>query len=73
VEFPEYMRKVSWDLRYAKIGGSDRCFQIVKQGHEQAVELLHTSPQQLAQLFDICKPETALLDRNNANLLLGTD
>lgn len=71
VDFPEYMRKVSWDLRYAKIGGSDQCFQIVKQGHEQAVDLLHTSPQQLARMFDICKPETALLERNNVNLLLG--
>jgi serine protease 16 len=58
-------------LQYTKIGGSDQCFQIVKQGHEQAVDLLHTAPQQLAHMFDICKPETALLDRNNANLLLG--
>jgi hypothetical protein len=33
--------------------------------------MLHTSPQLLAQMFDICKPETSLLDRKNAQLLLG--
>jgi serine protease 16 len=71
VDFPQYSRQVSWDLKYDKIGGSEQCYQIVKQGHEQAVDLLHTAPTQLARMFHICHPETALLDRNNANLLLG--
>jgi serine protease 16 len=71
VDFPEYKQKVGWDLKYSKIGGSNLCFDIVKQGHEQAVSLLQENPTELATKFNICNPETALLDKNNQGMLLG--
>ena len=40
VDYPQYYDKVGWDLQYEKIGGSKLCFDIVKNGHEQAVRLL---------------------------------
>jgi serine protease 16 len=74
VDFPGYLDRVAWDLQYAKIGGSPECLEIVKHGHMQAVDLLMTSPGHhalLADMFHVCNPATALLDRNNQNLLLG--
>ena len=68
VDFPEYKQRQGWDLRYAKVGGSDTCWNIVKQGHEQAKTV---DPQTLGTMFHVCHPETALINRQNLNLLLG--
>ena len=78
VDYPEYYYKVGWDLRYEKIGGSQQCFDIVKNGHKQAVQLLQqqesgmkSGRQILAEMFNVCNASTALDDKMNQNLLLG--
>ena len=71
VDFPEYQGRVAWDLRFPKIGGSETCFEIVKEGHNQAVSLVKKDPVALAKMFNICSPETALNSRENQNQLLG--
>jgi thymus-specific serine protease len=73
VDFPEYLDKLGSDLRYEKIGGSQQCFDIVKNGHSQAVQRLQETAtrQALAEQFNVCHPTTALDDRNNQNLFVG--
>jgi serine protease 16 len=72
VDFPEYNQRVGWDLQYDKIGGSQQCLEIVKQGHSQAVAMVQEGRSEtLANMFHVCEPETALLDKKNQNLLLG--
>eukprot|EP00934_Nitzschia_sp_Nitz4_P001565 Nitzschia sp. Nitz4//scaffold362_size15054//11541//13181//NITZ4_008902-RA/size15054-processed-gene-0.14-mRNA-1//-1//CDS//3329549250//1565//frame0 len=71
VDFPGYNARVGWDLKYEKVGGSQTCYDIVKQGHEQAIALVNSNPASLARLFHVCNPDTALDKRENQNLLLG--
>lgn len=71
VDFPGYNERVGWDLTYEKIGGSQECFDIVKNGHRQAVALLERNTTQLAELFHVCDPETAFLEPENQKLFLG--
>jgi thymus-specific serine protease len=71
VDFPGYNERVGWDLAYEKIGGSGECFDIVKNGHREAVALLEQNPKQLAELFHVCDPETALSKLENQKLFLG--
>ena len=71
VDFPGYNERVGWDLAYEKIGGSPECFEIVKNGHREAVALLDQNPAHLAELFQICNPETALEKIENQKLFLG--
>merc|ERR1719356_213974 len=70
VDFPGYKRLVGNDLKYEKIGGSDMCYNIVKQGHEQAVALLKNDPMELGKMFHVCQPENLVSGRNQ-ELLLG--
>jgi hypothetical protein len=62
---------VGKDLKYSKVGGSDLCFDIVNQGHVQAVALLQHFPQEVAQISNVCNPSMALLCEENQDLLLG--
>jgi len=71
VDFPGYNERVGWDLMYTKIGGSQECFDIVKNGHREAVALLDQNRTYLANLFHICDPETALDTIENQHLFLG--
>lgn len=71
VDFPEYQMRVGKDLKYPKVGGSDLCFDIVKQGHVEAVALLQGNPQELASMFHVCDPSNALLIQENQDLFLG--
>ena len=82
VDFPGYKARQGWDLKYDKIGGSDECHRIVKEGHEQAVALVKKTsnktdnstvdgPTRLAKKFNVCQPKTALQKRRNQELLLG--
>lgn len=69
VDFPGYNHLVGADLKYPKVGGSDRCFDIVKEGHEQAIALLQTDPLELGKMFNVCQPEN-LHERRNQEMLL---
>lgn len=82
VDFPGYKERQGYDLTYTKVGGSDECHRIVQTGHQQAVSLLETVPNnnnnssingpvELAKMFNLCNPETALSTRRNQELLLG--
>lgn len=71
VDFPEYYGRVGLDLKYPKVGGSRECWDIVKQGHKQAVAKLQKHPEELAQLFNVCDASTALLSKRNQELFLG--
>ena len=71
VDFPQYYEKVGFDLRYSKIGGSELCYNIVKQGHQQAVSLLQENSTKLASMFNVCNPTTALITKNDQGMLLG--
>jgi hypothetical protein len=71
VDFPGYNERVGWDLSYEKIGGSQECFEIVKNGHREAEALLEQNHRQLAEVFQVCNPETALTNKDNQNLFLG--
>jgi len=81
VDFPGYKDRQGWDLKYEKIGGSEECHHIVKAGHDQAVALLQQTGNTtdgtddgsvvLAKKFNVCKPDTALQNRRNQELLLG--
>eukprot|EP00980_Cylindrotheca_fusiformis_P003550 scaffold791_cov115-Cylindrotheca_fusiformis.AAC.8 len=69
VDFPGYNQLVGADLKYPKVGGSEACFDVVKEGHNQAVQLIETDPIKLAETFNICTPEN-LKDRRNQEVLL---
>jgi len=79
VDWPGCQAKMGWDLQYEKMGGSQECHRIVKEGHNQAVALLlqqqddEDSPVgfALATKFNICHPETALTIKRNQESLLG--
>lgn len=82
VDFPGYKARQGWDLKYPKVGGSQECYRIVKTGHDQAVSLLtmpgrnskntnQTGAKLLAEKFNVCDPDSALLETRNAQLLLG--
>jgi len=82
VDFPGYKAKQGWDLKYETIGGSAKCHDIVKTGHNQAVALLkekagnHTNTTEdgsvkLAKQFNLCNPDTVLSKRRNQDSLLG--
>ena len=73
VDFPEYKARQGWDLMYPKVGGSMECHRIVKTGHDQAATLLQTADGmvELAKMFHVCDPSTALQEKRNQELLLG--
>ena len=70
VDYPEYNQVVASDLAYDKIGGSQVCHDIVKQGHNQAVALLEKNHSALGEMFNVCEPDR-LQHRRNQELLLG--
>ena len=76
VDWPGCQAKMGWDLKYEKMGGSQECHRIVKEGHNQAVALLLQQDDgpigfELATKFNICHPETALTIKRNQESLLG--
>ena len=76
VDWPGYQVKMGLDLKYKKIGCSEECHRIVKEGHNQAVALLLQQDDgpigfELATKFNICHPRTTLTIKRNQESLLG--
>ena len=72
LDFHGYLDRVAWDLQYERIGGSQQCYQIVKDGH---LELSHaiqnvSNHEAIATLFGICDA-TSLQDSMNVAMFLG--
>lgn len=67
VDFPDYYHVVGKDLKYTKVGGSSLCYDIVKRGHEQAVQIV--DEEKLAQAFGVCDAKKLKLRRNQEMLL----
>ena len=77
LDFAAYNGHVGKVLRMENIGGSDRCFDIIQEGHDALSNILSSSntntsaKAQVAQDFDVCNPTTVFLDAQNVALFLG--
>jgi hypothetical protein len=74
VDFPEYNRRVAFDLEYDLIGGSAECLHVFEEGHAQLVEAIEgedeTLLQKIAEQFNLCDA-SSLKYKDNAHLFLG--
>ena len=72
LNFHGYLDRVAWDLQYERIGGSQQCYQIVKDGH---LELSHaiqnvTNHATIANLFGLCDASSLQVPMN-VELFIG--
>jgi hypothetical protein len=81
VDFSRYQDAVAFQLSYEKIGGSNACLEIIREGHEGLVELLSLSNddgesqtrnrEYVATLFHIKGGPDSLLAERNLELFMG--
>jgi pimeloyl-ACP methyl ester carboxylesterase len=71
VDFSAYLDRVSFDLQYPLVGGSQKCLQIVLDGHDEIVDVLAAGyHKKIASLFHVCDVQSLLIERN-LNMWVG--
>mmetsp|Transcript_3299 Transcript_3299/g.6088 ORF Transcript_3299/g.6088 Transcript_3299/m.6088 type:complete len:552 (-) Transcript_3299:124-1779(-) len=68
-----YNDLVAQDLMYERIGGSQKCFEIVSEGHKQLIDILKTEEgkAKVANMFNICDGGKALEIESRVQSWLG--
>jgi pimeloyl-ACP methyl ester carboxylesterase len=65
VDFSAYVDRVSFDLQYPLVGGSQECLQIVLDGHYEIVDALAAGyHEKITSLFHVCDAQSLLIERN---------
>ena len=74
-DFQEYNNVVGNALKNPAVGGSDKCYDIVKNGHDEIVSILDKDTKEgrehVATLFNLCGGEESLTKQKNVNGFLG--
>ncbi len=75
LDFHEYNEVVAASLKNPMVGGSDECYEIVRNGHEEIISMLEKDTDEdrktVADKFNICDGPEVLLDKKNVNVFLG--
>jgi pimeloyl-ACP methyl ester carboxylesterase len=65
VDFSLYKDRVSYDLQYPRVGGTQECLQVVLDGHHEIVDALAAGyHEEIASLFHVCDAQSLLVKRN---------
>ncbi|CAB9515139.1 Thymus-specific serine protease [Seminavis robusta] len=74
LDMPSYNDRVGFDLQYERIGGSQDCLQIFREGHAQLVAAVEGDDtglkQDIADAFHLCNA-SILLDKQNVQSWIG--
>ena len=78
LDFPEYYNHVSYALSDEMIGGSDKCYEIVSEGHAQVVDAFNSADQgevddleSITTLFNVCGGIDGLKNKLDRNIFIG--
>jgi Serine carboxypeptidase S28 len=71
VDFSLYKDRVSYDLQYPTVGGTQECLQVVLDGHYEIVDALAAGyHEEIASLFHICDAQSLLI-KSNVEMWVG--
>ena len=75
LNFSEYLNVYARSLSNPMVGGSEKCFDIIHQGHEEIAKMLSLggdeNKEYIASLFNLCDGADALEDEKNVKSFVG--